>query len=81
MITGITKVSWKSAAGELKGTVKSIDYGLNAAGDMIPWVIIGDVTRLDGSEYAREGYTSRLAGRKDQLDRLSLKVLNPMEVV
>ena len=80
MISGITKVMWKSAAGELKGTVKSIDQGLNAAGDMIPWVIIGDITRADGSEYAREGYTTRLAGRKDQLARLSLVVLNPMEV-
>ena len=80
MISGITKVMWKSAAGELKGTVKSIEHGLNAAGDMIPWVIIGDITRADGSEYAREGYTTRLAGHKSALVGLSLIVLNPMEV-
>jgi len=35
-----TNVRWLSAAGTLEGTVKSIKLGRNAAGDMIPWMLI-----------------------------------------
>jgi hypothetical protein len=35
-----SKISWVSAAGNLKGTVDNIVLDLNAANETVPWIII-----------------------------------------
>lgn len=70
VIVGISEVRWNSAAGILEGLVERVDHGLNAAGDIIPWLIIR----------RKDGLTTKLAGTNDCLSSLELEVLNPQEV-
>ena len=35
-----SKISWKCAFGDLKGTVANIVLDLNAANETVPWIVI-----------------------------------------
>ena len=38
-------ITWVSSAGKLDGRIVNIVHGLNAAGKMIPWIIVEHKTR------------------------------------
>ena len=86
IIAGLSRIRWASAAGILNGTVKSVDYGKNAAGDMIPWMVIGDIVCHECNSLTHEShekpysmnkdYTTRLALTRTNLARLKAEVLN-----
>ena len=60
-----TRVRWHSAAGILEGLVESFDYAKNAAGDIIPWMIIkGD-----------NGRATRLAYTQSNMAMMKVKVI------
>ena len=44
-----TKVTWSSAAGQLKGNVDNIVLGLNGAGQTVAWMDIKDITDSKGT--------------------------------
>ena len=73
IIAGVDRVRWESAAGILTGLVERIDNAKNAAGDMIPWLVI----RLDDrtGQTQAGSHCTRLAGLKDYLAGLKLEVL------
>ena len=60
VITGLTRVRWSSAMGNLEGTVKRVDTAKNAAGDWIEWLVIGDMTHELNPKRFSEDYTTRL---------------------
>ena len=65
-----TNVRWVSAAGTLEGTVKSIKLGRNAAGDMIPWVLI------EGPNFGiRKPLKTRLAATQHNLTMMRVRVI------
>jgi hypothetical protein len=72
IIAGLSRIRWSSAAGILTGTVKSVDYAKNAAGDMIPWMNI----RIEDSDRYAPGYIVRLALTRTNLAPLKAEVLN-----
>lgn len=65
-----TNVRWVSAAGTLEGTVKSIKLGRNAAGDMIPWMLI------EGPNFGiRKPLKTRLAATQHNLSMMRVRVI------
>ena len=71
IISGLSRIRWSSAAGVLEGTVQSVNYAKNAAGEMIPWMTIG----VDLDPFP-DGYTVRLALTRANLAPLKAEVLN-----
>ena len=60
-----SKISWKCAFGDLKGVIDNIVMDMNAAGNIIPWLVI-----------TPEGYTSnlRLAYTDDNMAMMKVQV-------
>lgn len=60
-----SKISWVSAAGNLKGTVDNIVLDLNAANETVPWIMI-----------KQEGAKSnvRLCGTNSNLKMMKVQV-------
>ena len=54
------RVRWSSAMGVLEGTVKRVDTAKNAAGDLIEWLVIGDMTHERNADRFHKDYTARL---------------------
>lgn len=75
IISGLSRIRWTSAAGVLTGTVQSVDYAKNAAGEMIPWMTIG-VDQIEDYAPFPNGYTTRLALTRENLAPLKAEVLN-----
>ena len=71
IIAGLSRIRWSCAAGIITGTVKSVDYAKNAAGDMIPWMNIW----VEESERYAPGYSVRLALTRTNLAPLKAEVL------
>ena len=75
IIVGLSRIRWSSAGGVLTGTVQSVDYAKNAAGEMIPWMNI----RIEDSDWPVQyapGYIVRLALTRTNLAPLKAEVLN-----
>ena len=52
------RVRWHSAMGILEGTVKQVNTDKNAAGDLIPWFIIGDMIHtLNPNRFSKDRTT------------------------
>ena len=74
IIAGLSRIRWSSAAGVLEGTVQSVYYAKNAAGDMIPWMNIW--VGVEESDRYAPGYMVRLALTRANLAPLKAEVLN-----
>ena len=61
------RVRWESWAGTIRGEVKSIRLGLNAAGEMIPWIMIEYHRSMDTS-------TVELCGSQEYLAMMKFRV-------
>ena len=67
------RVRWHSAMGVLEGTVKRVDIDKNAAGDLIEWLVIGDMIHtLNPTRFSKD-HTMRLP--ETMLAALKLEVI------
>ena len=60
IVAGVDRVRWSSAAGILEGTVKRVDIDKNRAGDLIEWLVIGDMIHERNADRFHKDHTTRL---------------------
>lgn len=75
-ITVQDHVRWHCAAGHLQGVVKRINKSKNAAGEMIPWLIIGDIKHERREDPFPEHHTACVAGTRQSIKMLKMEVIS-----
>jgi hypothetical protein len=65
------KITWSSAAGQLKGDVTSIVLALNAANQTIPWMDVKEITDSAGKRLSG----TRLCATDNNLKMLKVELV------